>query len=109
MSSQSDTAFVGFVEKGSALVVPILISDSNDSPVNADSHPTGVTFDVYAADMSSILLSSQTATNLSAEEGVYFINTTIDTGFAKGSMYSIVIKFLVSTVTKRKLYTFIVT
>jgi hypothetical protein len=107
---EEEAGFIGPVDIDTNLVFGFFTRNTSAVPTDADSHPTGVTYDIYSADMASRLVTGATATDNSNETGGYYISQSIATGtFETGKLYTIVLKYLISTASRRRAFTFLCT
>lgn len=100
--------YVGFVALEGTLSFLVLTENTSEVPTDADSTPT---YDVHAADFSSVFLNDQNVTTLGGVTGAYYVSQAINAsaGFAAGNTYTLLATWEISAAARAKTYTFTVT
>lgn len=108
MADSSDT-FVGFVTLEDTLAFLLPTRNTSDVPTAADSAPTWAIYKPASAARGSSLKTG--TVGAASETGIYPFTQAINAadGFAAGGLYSIQFNYAISSSSRRKVYTFMVT
>ena len=106
--NEVEAGFVGFVDNDGTLTFGFITRNTSFVPTNADATPT---YDIYSADMSTRIVTGATASvNSNESAGGYYLNQSISSGsFAAGGLYTVIIKYAISSAARRRCFFFQVT